>query len=73
MVRGRGDGVMKQKVLDAILAILADKRADGEVLPFATSSEVALLLNISVSEVERMTKDVDITKGRTEEYEYYYE
>lgn len=64
---------MKQKVLDAILAILADKRADGEVLPFATSSEVALLLNISVSEVERMTKDVDITKGRTEEYEYYYE
>lgn len=64
---------MKRKVLDAILAILADKRADAEVLPFATSREVALLLNISVSEVERMAKDIDITKGRTEEYEYYYE
>lgn len=64
---------MKQQIHDTILSILADKRADGEVLPFATSSEVALLLNISVSEVERMTKDVDITKGRTEEYEYYYE
>ena len=48
-------------------------RADGEVLPFATSREVALLLHISVSEVERMAKDIDITKGRTEEYEYYYE
>lgn len=64
---------MKRKVLDAILAILADKRADGEVLPFVTSREVALLLHISVSEVERMAKDIDITKGRTEEYEYYYE
>jgi hypothetical protein len=64
---------MKQKVLDAIRAILADKRADGEVLPFATSREVALLLHISIPEVERMAKDIDITKGRTEEYEYYYE
>ena len=64
---------MEQKVLDAILAILADKRADGEVLPFTTSKEVALLLNMSASEVERMAKDIDITKGRTEEYEYYYE
>lgn len=64
---------MKQKVLDAILTILADKRAGGEVLPFATSREVALLLHISVSEVERMAKDIDITKGRTEDYEYYYE
>ena len=64
---------MKQKVLDAILAILADKRADGEVQPFATSREVALLLHTSVSEVERIAKDIDITKGRAEEYEYYYE
>ena len=63
----------KEDVRQAIFGILADKRADGEVLPFATSKEVALLLYISVSEVERMAKDIDITKGRTEEYEYYYE
>ncbi len=64
---------MKQKVRDTILAILADKRADGEVLPFATSREVASLLHMSVREVERIAKDIDIVKGVTEDYEYYYE
>lgn len=64
---------MKDKIKQTILSILAEKRADGDVLPFATSREVALLLNMSASEVERMAKDIDITKGRTEEYEYYYE
>lgn len=64
---------MREKVLDAILAIFADKRADGEVLPFATSREVASLLHMSVREVERIAKDIDIVKGVTEDYEYYYE
>ena len=65
--------MMEKLIRDTILSILADKRADGEVLPFATSREVASLLHMSVREVERIAKNIDIVKGRTEEYEYYYE
>ena len=65
---------MTEKVYQAILRILADKRADGEVLPYATSIEVASLLRISVREVERIAKDIEgIERSRTEDYECYYE
>ena len=64
---------MKQKVRQAILRILADKRADGEVLPYATSIEVASLLRMSVREVERIARDIEIEKSKTIDCECYYE
>ena len=64
---------MKQKVRQAILKILADKRADGEVLPYATSREVASLLHMSVREVERIAKNIEIERSRTIDCECYYE
>lgn len=44
--------MMNKLIRDTILSILADKRADGEVLPFATSIEVAERTKMPVSEVE---------------------
>lgn len=64
---------MMEKVHQAILKIIADKRADGEVLPFATSREVASLLHMSVREVERIAKDIEIERSRTTDCECYYE
>ena len=64
---------MKQQIYDAILAILAEKRRTGEVLPYATSIEVALLLNMNALEVERIAKDIEgIEKGKTLNHEWYY-
>lgn len=63
---------MKQQIHDTILSILAEKRADGDVLPYATSIEVAHRLNISAWQVERCEIE-GIVKGRTENGEYYYE
>lgn len=65
---------MKQKIKQTILGILAEKRAEGDVLPFATSIEVAHRLKMSVREVEKIVKDIDgIVIGRAENYDYYYE
>lgn len=64
---------MTEKVYQAILKILADKRADGEVLPYATSREVASLLHMSVREVERIAKNIEIERSRTIDCECYYE
>ena len=65
---------MINKIKQAILIILSEKRANGDVLPFATSIEVAHLLKISAAEVERIAKDIEgIEKGRTLYYNYYYE
>ena len=65
---------MKEKIKQTILDILSEKRANGDVLPFATSIEVAHLLNMSAVEVERIAQDVDgIVKGKTLNHEYYYE
>ena len=64
---------MKSKIKQAILRILADKRADGEVLPYATSREVASLLRMSVREVERVAKDIEIERSRTTDCECYYQ
>lgn len=64
---------MKDKIKQAILNILADKKANGEVLPFATSIEVAHLLHMNALEVERLAKDIDgIEKGKTLNHEWYY-
>lgn len=50
------EGSMITKIKQAILSIIERKRRTGEVLPYATSIEVALLLNMNALEVERIAK-----------------
>lgn len=65
---------MKQKIHDTILSILAEKRADGDVLPFATSIEVAYRLKMNALDVEEIAQEVEgIVRGRTLNYEWYHE
>jgi len=65
---------MKDKIKQTILSILEEKRADGDVLPFATSIEVAHRMKLGAREVEEIAKGIEgIVKGRTLNYEYYYE
>ena len=64
---------MKQKIKQAILTILEQKRRDGEVLPFATSIEVAHLLHMSSYKVEELAQDIEgIAKGKTINHDWYY-
>ena len=63
----------KDKIKQAILTIFERKRKDGDVLPFATSIEVALLLHMNAQEVERLAEDIEgIEKGKTLNHEWYY-
>ena len=65
---------MKDKVKQAILTILQNKQRNGDVLPYATSIEVAHLLKMNVLEVEKIAQGIDgIVRGRTLNHEYYYE
>ena len=65
---------MKQKIKQTILNILDDKRRDGDVLPYATSIEVAHLLHMNANEVEKLSEDIEgIIKGKTINHGYYYE
>lgn len=65
---------MKQQIHDAILAILEEKKREGEVLPFATSIEVAHRLKMNALDVEKIAEDIEgIVKGKTKNEEYYYE
>lgn len=65
---------MKDKIKLTILSILAEKRADEDVLPFATSIEVAHRLKLGAREVEEIAQEIEgIVKGRTLNYEWYYE
>ena len=64
----------RDKIKQAILTILEDKRRDGDVLPFATSIEVAHLLKMSAYKVEELAKEIEgIVRGRTLNHDYYYE
>ena len=64
---------MKDKIKQTILDILSGKRANGDVLPFATSIEVAHLLHMNAEEVEKIAKDIEgIEKGKTLNHEWYY-
>lgn len=57
---------MKEKIKQAILPIVEEKRRNGDVLPFATSIEVAHLLNMNALEVEELGKDIEgMAKGKT--------
>ena len=65
---------MKQKIKQAILDILAEKKRDGDVLPFATSIEVAHRLHMNALEVEKIAAEIDgIEKSRTLNHDCYYE
>ena len=65
---------MKDKIKQAILKILEYKRRNGDVLPYATSIEVAHLLHMTALEVERLAQDSEgIVSGKTLNHEYYYE
>ena len=65
---------MKDKVKQAILTILQNKQRNGDVLPYATSIEVAHLLKMNALEVEKIAQGIDgIVRGRTLNHEYYYE
>ena len=47
---------MKEKIKQTILGILADMRANGDVLPYATSIEVAHQLHMNAQKVEQIDK-----------------
>ena len=64
---------MKDKIHQTILDILAQKRASGDVLPFATSIEVAHRLRMNAGEVEKIAEEIEgIEKGKTLNHEWYY-
>ena len=64
---------MKEKIRKAILSILEQKKRNGDVLPYATSIEVAHVLKMGAVEVERLAEGIDgIVKGKTLNHEYYY-
>lgn len=65
---------MKDKIKQTILSILSEKRAEGDVLPFATSIEVAHRPHINAVEVEIVAQEIEgIVRGRTLNYEWYHE
>ena len=64
---------MKQQIHDTILDILSEKRANGDVLPFATSIEVAHLLNVSADVVESTDVDGIFKELGLDNNWYYYE
>ena len=64
---------MKDKIKQTILSILAEKRADGDVLPLATSIEVAHRLKLGAWQVEEIAQGIEgIVRGRTLNYEWYH-
>jgi hypothetical protein len=65
---------LTQKIHQTILSILAEKRRNGDVLPFATSIEVAHRLKMNALDVEKIAEEIEgIVKGKTLNEEYYYE
>ena len=63
---------MKDKIKQTILDILEEKKRNGDVLPFATSIEVAHLLHMNALEVEKIAQEIEgIEKGRTLNNEWY--
>lgn len=64
---------MKQQIHDTILDIIAEKRANGDVLPYAMSIEVAHRLHMNALEVEKIAQDIQgIEKGKTLNHDWYY-
>lgn len=64
---------MKYKIHQTILDIIAEKRANGDVLPYAMSIEVAHRLHMNAQEVEKIAAEIDgIEKGKTLNHDCYY-
>lgn len=64
---------MKERIRQTIFDILEEKKANGDVLPYAMSIEVAHRLHLGMVQVEQIAKDIEgITKGKTLNGEYYY-
>lgn len=65
---------MKARIHQTILDILAEKKANGDVLPYATSIEVAHRVHMNALEVEKIAEGIEgIVRGKTLNHEYYYE
>ncbi|MBR5199092.1 MAG: hypothetical protein IKW20_04615 [Bacteroidales bacterium] len=65
---------MKQAIKQAVQTLIGEKRRQGDVLPFATSIEVAHLLGVKSPEVERASKEIEeIEIVKTDNHEIYYE
>ena len=65
---------MIERIKQAILSILERKRREGDVLPYATSIEVAHLLKMNALDVERQAQDIEgIVSGRTLNHDWYHE
>lgn len=64
---------MIEEVKRIILTVLEQKKRDGDVLPYATSIEVAHRLRMNAQEVEKIAQEIEgIEKGRTLNNEWYY-
>lgn len=64
---------MINKIKQTIFDILEEKKANGDVLPYAMSIEVAHRLHLGIVQVEQIAKDIEgITKGQTLNGDYYY-
>lgn len=65
---------MKDKIKQAILTLLAEKKRNGDVLPYVMSIEVAHRLHMNALEVEKIAATIDgIEKSRTLNHDCYYE
>lgn len=65
---------MKDKIKQTILDILAEKKSNGDVLPYAMSIEVAHRLHMNALEVEKIAATIDgIEKSKTLNHDCYYE
>lgn len=68
----QGSVQIKQRIKEAILEVIEQKRRDGDVLPYATSIEVAHLLHMNALEVEKIAQEIEgIVRGRTLNGEWY--
>lgn len=66
--------MMQEQIKQAILTVLERKRRDGDVLPYATSIEVAHLLKMNALDVEQMAEGIEgIVRGRTLNHDWYHE
>lgn len=64
---------MIEEVKRIILTVLEQKKRDGDVLPYATSIEVAHRLRMNAQEVEKIAQEIEgIEKGKTLNHEWYY-
>ena len=72
--RMENESTIKFKIKQTILSIIEQKQRNGDVLPFATSIEVAHLLHMNALDVEKIAEGIEgIVKGRTLNYDWYHE